>query len=193
MGKGAAYSTSSIHKINTRSSTESEVVSVNDVMPQIIWTRYFLEAQGFPIEDNILYQDNKSAMLLENNGRASSSRRTRHMHIRYFFISDRVRAKEISIEYCPTEDMLADFFTKPLQGKQFFKLRDLIMNIESSSPYHSSHRSVLRTTCVGNRDSEVATIAIDSTRTMEANSTHTGTSKGNTNNDNDEGWILVKR
>ena len=53
-------------------------------------------------------------------------------------------SNEIRIEYCPTEDMIADFFTKPLQGKQFYKLRDQVMNIDPSSKYHSDHRSVLK-------------------------------------------------
>ena len=47
MGKGAIYSTLSKQKINTKSSTEVEVVSVADVIPQILWTGYFLEAQGY--------------------------------------------------------------------------------------------------------------------------------------------------
>ena len=45
--------------------------------------------------------------------------------------------------------MRADFFTKPLQGMLFYRLRDLIMNIAPESPYHSSHRSVLRDTTEG--------------------------------------------
>jgi len=52
------------------------------------------------------------------------------MNIRFFFIKDRVSLKEILIEYCPTAEMVADFFTKPLQGKQFDKLRDQIMNLD---------------------------------------------------------------
>jgi hypothetical protein len=74
----------------------------------------------------------------------SSSKRTRHMNIRYFFVKDRVASKELSIEHCPTEDMVADYFTKPLQGKLFYKLRDLVMNIGPSSKYSSAQRSVLR-------------------------------------------------
>ena len=66
------------------------------------------------------------------------------MDIRFFFIKDRVASKEVRIEYCPTGDMIADFFTKPLQGRQFYKLRDQVMNIDSNSKYHSSHRSVLK-------------------------------------------------
>jgi len=63
------------------------------------------------------------------------------MNVRFFFIKDRVASKEI--EYCPTGDMIADFFTKPLQGRQFYKLRDKVMNFDLNSKYHSNHRSVL--------------------------------------------------
>jgi len=128
LGRGAIFSTSTKQKLNTRSSTECELVGVNDVMAQVLWTRYFMEAQGYEIEDNIVFQDNESAMLLERNGRASSSKRTRHINIRYFFVQDRIAAGEVSVAYCPTKDMVADFFTKPLQGSQFRKLREYIMN-----------------------------------------------------------------
>ena len=79
--------------------------------------------------DNVVYQDNQSAMLLEKNGKASSGKRTRHINIRYFFATDRINAKEMRVAYCPTGDMVADFFTKPLQGVLFCKLRHLIMNV----------------------------------------------------------------
>jgi hypothetical protein len=74
--------------INTTSSTQAEVVAVHDNMPSILWTRYFLEAQGYPMRPSMVHQDNKSAMLLETNGRGSSSKQTRHMNIRYFFVAD---------------------------------------------------------------------------------------------------------
>ena len=51
----------------------------------------------------------------------------RHINIRYFFVCDRVNMKEISVHWCPTKDMVADFWTKPLQGSHFRKLRDYIM------------------------------------------------------------------
>ena len=64
-----------------------------------------------------------------------------HIDIRYFFVKDRVESGDLRIEHCPTLDMLADYFTKPLQGALFYKLRDRIMNIDPSSEYHSSaHR-----------------------------------------------------
>ena len=127
LGQGVIYGTSKRQKLNTKSSTESEVVGADDVMPQMLWTLYFLEAQGCKVLDNVLYQDNKSSILLENNGRGSSGKRTRHMNVRYFFIADRVKSKEIRIEYCPTGIMVADYFTKPLQGLIFRQLRAMIM------------------------------------------------------------------
>ena len=145
MGKGSIYSFASGQKLVARSSTESELIGVHDVMPQIVWTSYFLQAQGVKVNDSVLYQDNTSSILLEKNGRQSSTKRTRHINIRYFFVKDRVASKEVKIEHCPTLEMLADYFTKPLQGGLFYKLRDLIMNIDSSSEFHSSnHRSVLK-------------------------------------------------
>ena len=143
MGKGSVYSFSSAQKLVSRSSTEAEVIGVDDLMPQMMWTGYFLKAQGAAVVDTVLYQDNKSSMLLEKNGRASSGKRTRHIDIRFYFVADRVAKGDLRIEHCPTEDMVADYFTKPLQGAAFYKLRDQIMNIASSSPYHSSQRSVL--------------------------------------------------
>jgi hypothetical protein len=128
-GGGAVYGTSTRQKLNTKSSTEAEVVGVSDVLPQILWTRYFMEAQGYKNEDNVLHQDNMSSILLEKNGRKSSGKRTRHINIRYFFVTDRVENKELRIAYCPTEEMIADYLTKPLQGVLFRKMRDALLGI----------------------------------------------------------------
>jgi hypothetical protein len=142
MGRGFPINISTKQKLNTRSSTESELVAVDDMMPIVLWTRYFLMAQGYGVTENLLLQDNRSSMLLERNGKASSSKRTRHINIRYFFITDRVNMKEVEIEWCPTKEMVADFMTKPLQGSHFRRLRDLIMGMtsvkRSKSPTSSS-------------------------------------------------------
>ena len=82
LGKGSIYSSSPRQKLNTKSSTKVELVGVSDAMSQILWTRYFMEAQAYGIDENVGGQNNMSTMLLENNGRASSSRRTRNINIR---------------------------------------------------------------------------------------------------------------
>ena len=129
MGRGFPIVTSTKQKLNTRSLTESELVGVDDMMPIVVWSRYFLMAQGYGVTQNLLLQDNKSSMLLEKNGRALSGKQTRHINIQYYFVTDRVNMKEIEIEWCPTKEMVADFMTKPLQGSHFRRLRDLIMGM----------------------------------------------------------------
>jgi len=69
----------------------------------------------------------KIAMQLEMNGRASSSKRTRHIEIRYYYVADRVDKGDLRVVWCPTDEMIADFLTKPLQGKAFVKFWDLLM------------------------------------------------------------------
>ena len=86
----------------------------------------FLEAQGYKLEKNVMYQDNQSAILLEKNGRTSCTGNSR-LNIRYFWVKDRVDKKELCIEYCPTERMVADFYTKSLQGNLFQRLKEIIM------------------------------------------------------------------
>jgi hypothetical protein len=132
MGRGFPIVTSTKQKLNTRSSTESEIVGVDDCMPAVLWTRYFLEAQGYSVHENIVFQDNKSAILMEKNGKASSSKRTKHINIRYFFVTDRIRKNELTVEWCPTGDMIGDFMTKPNQGTLFTKFRDQIMGVVSA-------------------------------------------------------------
>ena len=131
VGKGAATSISSKHKLVTKSSTEAEIVGADDVLSHLMWTNLFLKAQGYPPKQTILYQDNTSAILLEKNGKESSGKRTRHINIRYFYIKDRIEKGDLEIKHCPTDDMLGDFMTKPLQGKKFRKFFRMIMNSES--------------------------------------------------------------
>ncbi len=119
MGKGSVINISSKQKLNTKSSTEAELVGADDLSGHLIWVNYFLEAQGYERKDTVLYQDNKSTMLLLKNGKQSSSKRTKHINIRYFFLKDRIENNELKVKYCPTEDMMADFFTKPLQATKF--------------------------------------------------------------------------
>ena len=135
MGRGFPIVGSTKQKINTRSSTECEIVGADDFMPAICWTRCFMEAQGYHVEDNILFQDNKSSMLLERNGKASSGKQTRHINIRYFFITDRVMQGKVSLVWYPTGDMIRDFATKPLQGSLFKKFGDQIMGfVDAKDP-----------------------------------------------------------
>ena len=99
-------------------------------MPKILWCQYFMVAQDYTVEDVYVYQDNQSAIILEENGSLSIGKASRHVKIKYFFITDKVKNKELRIIYCPTKQMIADFFTKPLQGGLYFTHRNAILGIQ---------------------------------------------------------------
>ena len=141
MNHGALFALSSKQKLNTRSSTEAELVGVNDAMTMILWMKHFIEAQGYPVHENIIYQDNESSMKLEKYGRQSSGKKTRHLDIRYYFVTDNAKKGTVQIRYCPTGDMVADFFTKPLQGSLFKKFRDQILNLTGTLHGHTNATS----------------------------------------------------
>ena len=127
LGTGGIINRATKQKINTKSSTEAELVGASDYLGNTIWVQNFMEAQGYPIRTSNFAQDNESAIKLEKNGRASAGQRSRHINIRHFWITDRIRHDNISLYHCPTEAMLADFLTKPLQGALFRKFRDVIL------------------------------------------------------------------
>jgi len=131
LGRGAVFVRSEKQKIVTKSSTESELVGLSDSVGQTIWTRNFLgpEGQGYKMGPATVYEDNMSTIKLAEKGR-STSERTRHISIRYFFIKDRIAAGEIQIEHLSTKDMIADMLTKPLQGELFRAMRRQLLNWE---------------------------------------------------------------
>ena len=93
------------------------------------WTRLFLEAQGYDVTDNIIYQDKKIAILLEKNSKSTSGKCTKHINMQYFFVTDCIHKGDVSFEWCPTGDMTGDFLTKPNQGALFKSFRDVLMSI----------------------------------------------------------------
>jgi hypothetical protein len=139
LGKGAVNTISAKQKLNTRSSTEAELVGADDAVAEALWTKNFLAEQGYTSETTI-YQDNTSAMLLEQNGTESSSKRTRHINIRYYFIKDCIDKKLLKVEYCPTDDMIGDYPSKPLQGRKFKKHRKAMMNYDNDAT--SKHHGI---------------------------------------------------
>jgi hypothetical protein len=88
-----------------------------------------MEEQGYNMKPLLLYQDNMSAILLKTNGKASSSKRTKHIKVKYSFIKEKVDNGEIVIEHCPTEQMWMDINTKLKQGKVFCKFQGHVMGI----------------------------------------------------------------
>ena len=67
------------------------------------------------------------------NGKNSCSSKSRHIHIRYFFTKDVIDRGDMELKHCPTEEIIADFYTKPLQGKNYYKMRQMIMGHSTMS------------------------------------------------------------
>ena len=97
-------------------------------MPEVLWSLYFIQAQGYGVNYTEIHQDNVSAQMMETNGKFSSSRKTRQIKAKFFFIKDKVDIKEVKIVDCPAGVMWADVLTKPLQGTEFRKMRAQLMN-----------------------------------------------------------------
>ena len=79
----------------------------------------------------VIKQDNTSAIQMERNGKRSSTKRTRHIAIRYFYVTSKVKDGSVVITYCPTKEMVSDYLTKPLQGSLFREHRNGILGISS--------------------------------------------------------------
>ena len=121
MGKGVIVNITKKHKMNVASSTESELVSLANVLGMIVWCKYFMAAQGYTIESNLLYQDNKSTILLAKNRKMSAGKNSKYIRNRLFLITDKVAKGDLSIHHMGTKNMWADVKTKPVQGLLFEK------------------------------------------------------------------------
>lgn len=119
---GAVHCKSTKQSIVTKSSTEAELVALSDSANQAFHIRNFLCAQGHDLMPVTIYQDNLSCIAMAERGR-STSERTRHISIRYYWLKERVDKGEARITHLRTEGMYANVLTKPLQGSQFRRER----------------------------------------------------------------------
>ena len=83
LGKGAVSISSTKQRIKGKSFTWDETIGVDNAMAIILWSRYFIEAQGHKIPHKKLMHDNKSAIILENIGNLFRSEQTKHMNTRH--------------------------------------------------------------------------------------------------------------
>jgi hypothetical protein len=119
------------------------LVGVADAMNFVEWIQLFVEQQIMSINDDsvlkkigcdtVIQQDNTSTIQLENNGKQSSTKRTRHINIRYFYITSKIKDGSMRVIYHPTKQMVSDYLTKPLQGSLFRTHRNSIMGHDENS------------------------------------------------------------
>jgi hypothetical protein len=139
-GKGAAMAFSMKQKINSKSSTEAELIGVDDALNFLVWVKQWMEwqMQEYPESErtkilgrkNVILQDNTSAIQLERFGKRSSTKCTRHLSIRYFYCKSLMDDKVINaVTYCPPKELVADYLSKPLQGSLFRTHRNSILGI----------------------------------------------------------------
>jgi hypothetical protein len=137
-GGCAVLCRSNKQKINTRSSTESELIAVDDALPTIQWTRSFLKEQGYDLE-TLIMEDNRSTMLLMKNGQLSSGKGTKHFDVRYFYVKDLLERGVINVEHCISDQMIADFFTKSRH------------EVPTSSRYYSEYSIIISCSTIQER------------------------------------------
>jgi hypothetical protein len=114
-------------KLVARSSTESELVALDDSICYILWCRRMLCELGFKQKDaTTIFQDNKSAILIAEKGTGHIGQ-TKHMQKRYFFVKEHIDGGAVMLEHLPTDQMISDMLTKPIVGRRFRELKMKLM------------------------------------------------------------------
>ena len=139
LGTGCPISESSSQKINTRSSTEAELVDVDDTIAFVEWASLYSKDQvkeypvTHPLKEmgtkNVVEQDNTSTIKLIKGGKRVCGQQTRNIRIRYFYAHERVDDGTITVVYYPTKRMSSDYLSKPLQGSPFRLHRNTLMGL----------------------------------------------------------------
>jgi hypothetical protein len=125
---GCVHASSKRQTIVTKSSTEAELVCASDSGNQVLHLRQFLINQGYPPMPAVMFQDNMSTIALIEKG-MSTSTRSRHINVRYFWLRERIDEQEISIVHIGTKCMgSANILTKPVMGAQFEEERMQLTN-----------------------------------------------------------------
>ena len=131
-------------KVNSTSSTVAKIIGVDDAMDFVMWVKLFIKQQveNLPLDSivkklgakpSVLQQDNTSSIQLKVNGKRSSTKQTRHINIRYFYVTDKVKSGDVVIVYHLTKEMVSDYLTKPLNGTPFKSHRNTIMRLTKES------------------------------------------------------------
>ena len=103
------------------STIEAEYIAVECCCAQVLWMRQTLKDFGLSYSSTSILCDNSSAISLSKKPVHHS--RTKHIEVRHHFLRDHELKNDIKIEFIPTNDQLADIFTKPIDEQQFIKIR----------------------------------------------------------------------
>jgi hypothetical protein len=172
MMSGCAISwKSSLQKIVACSSTEAEYIALSETMREVIWIRQMLTELGFNQKSaTTVFEDNQGCISISKNRR--TDKRTKHIDLRFHFCRDQVEQGTISVEYCPTEAMIADGLTKPINAPKFkwcraamgvttSKLRGRVeynLPAPDEGPLSVSNTDILNEMCVDRSDGHAAPV-----------------------------------
>ena len=123
---GAAVSWKSRKQTSVALSTaEAEYMALSGATQEVSWMRQLLlDLKYGPITPTLIYEDNQSSICMAKNPLFHG--RTKHIGIRYHFVREQVKKKNVEIIYCPSEEMIADMLTKGLSQVKFEKLHELV-------------------------------------------------------------------
>ena len=132
LGDATVLAASTKQRLVTKSASEAELVCACDMYGRGVSVKLFVCGQGYDVSYVILHQDNTSTIKLIKNGKASSQR-SRHINVKYFYLREQVENGELEVIHTRTERMVADILTKPVQGKLFLKLCNMLLGYPESN------------------------------------------------------------
>ena len=125
LGNSLISWTSTTQKCVARSTTESEYVALSDAAQEAVYLQRLAQSLGLPQPATIIYEDNQGCIKIANN-EEGLQKRTKHIDIRYHYVKDLLRSGRLLLQYCRTEDMVADIMTKSLGKTTFVKFRSMM-------------------------------------------------------------------
>ena len=117
------------------STAEAEYMSLCSATQEAVWLRALLNEFNFHQEQpTVIKEDNQGTISMARNPVSHS--RTKHIDIKYHYVRETISNGYVTLEYCPTEHMIADLLTKPLARERFETLRSTMgLKCLSSNTY----------------------------------------------------------
>jgi hypothetical protein len=117
------------------SSTEAEYMALTETCRQITWQRSLLQEMSYQLPPFPLYGDNQGSLFLASN--PAQEHRTKHVDVHHHYVCECVEREKVQLFFVPTQEQLADIFTKNLTWQWF---EDVRKNIHLHPYSQSSQR-----------------------------------------------------
>ena len=119
-------------KCVARDSTEAEMVALEAIVLDVEWHHEWFKRQGYDMKTPLIFQHNTSTITLVTKGGGKTRNKT--MRVKQAVILEGFKNGYYEFEYIPTDDMVADIYTKPLSGMKYYRFKKFIMvNQESKA------------------------------------------------------------